>query len=283
MKIGFLTGYSKEIVAFARQAGFGSLELSANPGSSFDPQKLTARELGAIQQTLDDAGIEVSAVGSYFNHLDPDPEKRRFWAKHFTALMDLAVKMGVGVVCTFAGRVPNCDIPDSIPEFRKVFSKHAKRAEDKGLKIAFENCPMFSRWPFYGNNIAYKPEAFDLMFDAVDSPALGLEYDPSHFYWLHIDYIDMIQRYGERIYHVHAKDTEIMYDRFAEEGIYGKGWWRYRIPGWGEVDWQKVFMTLNDVGYTGNLDIEHEDPVFHGDRHHEGLVLGLKHLQQFVA
>ena len=285
MKIGFLTDYSEDIVRWAAVTGFRSLELSAGPDSPLDPLKLTrAADRQAVRDLCARHGVEISALCYYTNHLHPDPARRKASNARFLALIEMAAEMGVSVVCTFAGARPDKSIPETIPEWKKVWSRYVTRAEKHGVKLAIENCPMFCGWPFRTNhNIAYRPEAWDLMFEALPSEALGLEYDPSHLFWLHIDYIDAIRTYGPRIYHVHAKDTEIHYDRFAREGIYGGDWWRYRVPGWGEIDWKEVIAALLDAGYAGNLDIEHEDPVFHGERHKEGLRLGLKHLQQFVA
>ncbi len=281
MKIGFLAWYSPETLEFAARAGFGALDLGSNVGTLLDAHAKDNKGWKQVQEEMAQAGLELSSLNYFCNHLDA--EKGKEHQDYFLALIDLAAKMGVKAVCTFAGAVPGKSIPDNIPEWKKVWKKYAKRAEDKGIKIAIENCPMFCGWPYYSSyNIAYCPAAWDLMFDAVDSPAVGLQYDPSHLYWLHIDHIQVIRDYASRIYRVHAKDTEIFYDRFGREGIYGDKWWRYRMPGWGEMDWQEIINALLEVGYNDVLAIEHEDPIFRGERHQEGLILGLKHLSQFV-
>ncbi|MDQ2730898.1 MAG: sugar phosphate isomerase/epimerase [Armatimonadota bacterium] len=283
MKIGFLADYSPDTVQFAGESGFGCLELDCSPGSAMNANKILSGGASEILENMEQYGLDISALAWYANLLDPIPETRASNTEYFQKLIDAAASLGVQTVCTFAGRIPDKSIADNIPAFKEVWQPLARYAEDHGVRIAFENCPMTSSFPFHGINIAFKPEAWDLMFDAVPSAALGIEMDPSHLYWLHIDYIKATYQYGARIFHVHAKDTEINYGRFAEEGIYGTNWWRYRIPGWGEIRWQKFIAALLDVGYTGNLDIEHEDPVFHGDHHREGLMLGLKHLSQLVA
>lgn len=275
MKIGFLAGYTEEIVEFAAQAGFGSLELGLWPGAG-------PGSAGPVADSIRQKGLEISALGHYPNNLDPDPAKRAESIDGIKNVIDIAVAMGVDVVCTFAGRVPDKSIEDNIPVFREVFAPLADYAEKRSVKIAFENCPMMHTFPFRGINIAYSPEAWELMFDAVPSAALGLEMDPSHLHWLGVDYVKAVRDFGSRIYHVHAKDTEIRRDKLSHQSIFGGSWWRYRIPGWGEVDWKLFISALHDVGYEGNLDIEHEDPVFSGERYREGLVLGLKHLSRFV-
>lgn len=132
-----------------------------------------------------------------------------------------------------------------------------------------------------GVNIAYTPEHWDKMFDAVPSPALGLEFDPSHLCWQGIDYLWAVRQYADRIYHIHAKDTEILVERRNQCGnLAPGGWWRYRIPGWGEINWTKFISALCEIGYAGGIAIEHEDPIFIGERRVEGLILGYKHLSE---
>ena len=155
--------------------------------------------------------------------------------------------------------------------------------EDRGFKIAFENWTGFRAYPFHGTNIAYRPEAWDLMFDAVDSDALGIEFDPSHLHFQMMDYVGLVQDYGEKIYHVHAKDTEIHWDSLRDNGIFSSGWWRFRVPGWGEINWMRFISALQDVEYEGGIAIEHEDPVYCDDRFDEGLQLGYNTLAPLLV
>jgi sugar phosphate isomerase/epimerase len=284
MKYGVYAPFSEEVLDLLKREGAKSIELASWPGSNTDARVMLSngKVYEDIVLKIQDSGIEVSALGFYPNHLDPDPNRREENNKYLLSLIDLAAKMGVKVVSTFAGRVPDLDIQDNIPIFKKVFAPIVEYAEAKGVKIAIENCPMMNGFPFRGINIAYTPRAWELMFDAIPSSNLGLEYDPSHLYWLQIDHINPIYEFGDKIFHIHAKDTEIIYNRLAEDGIYSAGWWRYRIPGWGEINWQQVIAALLDVGYEGSIDIEHEDPVFSGERMKEGLVLGLRHLAQYI-
>ena len=162
-------------------------------------------------------------------------------------------------------------------------------------------------------NLAFSPEIWERMFELVPSPALGIEpWTPrtwSGRAWtprLH----KAIHDYGERIYHVHAKDMEVRRDVLQRVGILGQsfgevfglghGWWRGRAPGWGEVDWPAFISALIEVGYEGNIDIEHEDDVlafselrgFTADmessivmaygREHKGLLLGYQALAPLI-
>jgi sugar phosphate isomerase/epimerase len=271
MKLGFYTNYSREIAEFAQQVGFKSLELSAWPQSSLNADHVTDEQIREILDDLQNRGIEVSALGYYPNYFDPDAEEAHEAQRYLLSILALAVRMEVKTVCTFAGRAPNKSVAENIPLFKDLFSRFCEEAEKKNLRIAIENCPMMDQVTMQGINIAFSPEVWDAMFDAVPSTALGLEFDPSHLVWLGVDYVQAVHDYGDRIYHVHAKDMEIDRQMLARVGIYGQaigpvaglghGWWRPRTPGWGDVNWPKFISALLDVNYTGNIDIEHEDEV----------------------
>jgi sugar phosphate isomerase/epimerase len=150
---------------------------------------------------------------------------------------------------------------DNLRIFTEVYGPLATYAESKGVRIAFETA---GRGGPEGN-LAHSPDLWDRMFDAVPSPALGLSFDPSHLVWLQIPHVaDVIRAYGDRIYHFDGKDTEIMRGVLARRGILGAGWWRYRLPGFGALDWPAIFSALRDVGYDDVVAIENEDPLCPG-------------------
>jgi len=283
MRIGYLCGYSEEEIAFASSAGFGSIELLVGPGGPLDPATTSDDAIQKAKDAYAAADIEVSAIGHYCNHLDPDEAVARANHEYFVSLFRLAEKMGVDCVCTFAGRDPEKDVLDNIPRWKQVWAPTVKLAQGKGIKIGFENCPMFHYFPFRGINIAYTPLAWDAMFSEIDSPNLGLEWDASHLVCLLIDYLQTIYDYGSKIVHVHAKDAEVIDSKVKRNGILEPGAVRHRTPGMGIVDWAAVCSALVEVGYKGNLDIEgRHDPVYHGMRENEGLVISLQHLKQFT-
>jgi sugar phosphate isomerase/epimerase len=109
--------------------------------------------------------------------------------------------------------------------------------------------------------------ALDEMFDAIPSPNFGLNLDPSHLIWQMIDYERVVYDYADRIFHVHAKDLEI-----DHEGLYrnvvlslGIGWQVPRLPGLGDVRWDRFLAALYAVSYDHVVSIEHEDRAFEGD------------------
>ncbi|MBN2336812.1 sugar phosphate isomerase/epimerase [Candidatus Bathyarchaeota archaeon] len=272
MKLGFYTNYDKDVVEFAHKVGFRSMELSAWPDSSLNAEQVTDRRIKEVKKDLKENDIEISALGYYPNYLDPEKEKAEEAAEYFYKVMELATRMGVEVVCTFAGRDPYKSVKENIPLFEKAFTPFCDEAESRGIRIAIENCPMMDRFNLRGENIAFSPEVWDEMYRVVPSEALGIELDPSHMVWQGIDYIQAIYDYGERIYHIHAKDMEINRRVLNRVGILGQafgeimglghGWWRARLPGWGEIDWPRFITALIEVDYRGNIDIEHEDDVF---------------------
>jgi sugar phosphate isomerase/epimerase len=309
MRLGFYANYAKDTAEFAHATGFKSLELSAWPGSSLDAEKTKPADIKAIQGDLAAKDIEISALGYYPNYLDQHDREAKSAQNYLLKVFELAERMGIGVVATFAGRNQSKAVEDNIPLFKEVFSRFCDAAEKHDIKIAIENCPMVDVKTMQGTNIAFSPEVWDAMFEAVPSKALGLEIDPSHMVWLGIDYVKAVHDYGDRIYHVHAKDMEIVRPVLGRVGIYGQalgkpngfghGWWRARTPGWGDVNWPAFITALIEVGYKGNIDIEHEDDVFaaaqfgkfesEGDivasygTEQKGLQLGYKYLSALIA
>ncbi|MBC8075633.1 MAG: sugar phosphate isomerase/epimerase, partial [Chloroflexales bacterium] len=122
-------------------------------------------------------------------------------------------------------------------------------------------------------NMGGSPDTWDAMFAAVPSPALGLEFDPSHRFWQGIDHLRALHEYPDRIYHVHAKDTELLPERRYRAGINDTSF-RFRIPGYGGIDWTTFIAALDEIGYSGGVAIEHEDPIYSGARFDEGLTRG---------
>ncbi|MEH3140983.1 MAG: sugar phosphate isomerase/epimerase [Mycobacterium kyogaense] len=272
MRLGFYTDYSGDIAKFAQDTGFTSMELSAWPQSSLNADEVTDERLKEIRADLDNRGIEISALGYYPNYLAADEAEATEYKRYFRKVMQLAARMEVPAVCTFAGMTPGLSVEDCMEPFTTLYTEFTKEAEDLGIKIGIENCPMLHHKNRTGENLAFSPEIWQAMFEAVPSPALGLEIDPSHLVFLGIDYLQAIYDFGDRIVHFHAKDIDIDERKRGRLGFYGNafgpmqgfgnGWWRFRAPGWGVIDWRRVITALTDVGYTGNLDIEHEDEVF---------------------
>jgi sugar phosphate isomerase/epimerase len=233
-------------------------------------------------------GVAVNAAGNLFlPNLSADSSRQEEILAQSRRVIDLASAQNVPNVVTLIGRSPDHNGDENIAIFKDLFTPLAAHAEQKGVRLAFEN------WPNNGAMLAVTPELWDAMFTAVPSDAIGLCYDPSHLYWMGIDYIQPIWDFRDRIYHAHAKDTEMLEDGQNRFGIYGRqlqattqaNWWRYRLPGYGDVDWTAYIDTLYQVGYDAILSVEHEDPVWDGtpERALRGLQLARQFLAPFLA
>ena len=231
--------------------------------SHIDVAKLDA---GKVQDTLDRHGLEISSLAYYPNNLHPDPAERRAANAHLRKVIDAAARLGVPTVGTFVGRDKTKNVPDNFREFRKVWPRLVSYAEDRGVNVAIENCPMIFSWDEWpgGTNLASTPAAWDEMFSLVPSKRFGLNLDPSHLVWLQIDYERVVRDYASRILHVHAKDMEIDRDGLYRHGTasQGMGWQVPRLPGLGEVRWDRFLSQLYRVGYDGVVSVEHEDRAF---------------------
>jgi sugar phosphate isomerase/epimerase len=108
---------------------------------------------------------------------------------------------------------------------------------------------------------------FEALFKAFgDTAPVGLQYDPSHLVWQFMDPIQCARDFVDKIYDVHLKDTEILWPVLRRVGIRplnNARWWRFRLPGFGMVDWKAFFTVLMDAGYQGAMNIEHEDELYY--------------------
>ena len=286
MDVGFVTYYSPEIVEFAAKAGFDSLEVYVNKGSSLDLDTVTRGDLDRARDDIQSHGLRVSTLKCSTNHLVGNRAMRASNNDYFLKALTLCRAFGTTIVTTNTWGDPSISPAENLKAYGPIFSEFARVAESEGVLIAMENCPHGSSYPYTIGSIGYSPEMWDALFAAVPSASVGLELDPAHLFWLGIDIPKAIRAYPERIFAFHAKDCEIDADGLYRYGIFGRqlgaasawdtGWWRSRLPGLGQIDWKEVFRALFDIGYSGPMIIEHEDPVFGGDRSELGITLGPK-------
>ncbi len=219
--------------------------------------------------------------------LSADRHQQAELSRQVTEAIDWASGHGIGVITHLVGKDMSLSGDDNIAVFQELYTPIAAHAETRNVRLAFEN------WPRNGTMLATTPEMWDAMFNAVPSPALGLCYDPSHLVWQGIEWIQPIRDFADRIYHAHAKDTEILLDGRNAFGIYGRQlsdtqqnqWWRYRLPGYGEVNWFHYLDALFQAGYDEALSVEHEDEVWAADADTavRGLQLSHQFLRPFIA
>ena len=283
MKLGFTTYDNLKALDFAKEAGFGCLEFTTLPGwAGMDlPNELDSQaKIAEFEGAMDKSGIDIGSIITAVNPMAADPAVAKAHSDYLKGMISVAGKLGIPFISTTSGQNPEISLDDNVKLFGKVYRELIKVADDNGVRIVFENC--LHGYP-KGQNIAVNPETWEKVFNEVDSPTLGLEFDPSHLVFQFIDPVAAAREFASRIYIVHAKDTEILDDELDRGGILSlTGYWRFRLPGYGEVDWPALFQVLREAGFDGNLVIEHEDPVFHGERMKEGLIIGKNYLSQFI-
>ena len=281
MKLGFLTAPFPDtplmdVADWAASADFEVLEIACWPQSTgptrryagtshIDVTNLSDGQAKEIVDEFASKGLSISGLGYYPNPLHPDPQHRKEVTDHLKAVMVAARKMGIPLVNTFMGGDAAKNLDDNWEEALRVWPDIVKFANDQGVKITLENCPMlfsYDEWPG-GNNIAWSPYIWRRILEQWGG-TVGLNYDPSHLVWLMIDQGRFIREFGPHILHFQAKDVHIDRDGLYERGTMssGMGWQIPRLPGLGDAPWQEIFANLYRVGYDGDCIIEHEDRRF---------------------
>lgn len=288
----------EELVDFAAENNLECLEVCCWPKgkaerryagvSHIDVSELSEEKVEYIKNYCKTKGVEISALGYYPNTLDPDLEKREVYIDHLYKLIDASNKLGVNMITTFVGRVPNKTVEENLEIVKEVWPPIVKYAEEKGVKIAIENCPMLftnDEWPG-GQNLMTTPAIWRKVFEILDSDNFGINYDPSHFVWQQIDYIKPIYEFKNKIFHVHYKDIKVYKDKLDDVGIMATPlqYMSPKLPGLGDVDWGKYVSALTDIGYKGYTCIEVEDKAFEGsiEESKKSVILTARYLRKFV-
>ena len=300
MQLGFVSAILPELplddlLAFATREGFRAVELMCWPigraerkyagVTHIDVDGLTQAKASEIRAACDRHGVAISGLGYYPNMLDPDPAVAEPAVAHFKKLLAAAPLLGVQTVNGFVGRDWTKTVDDNWPRFLAVWKPIVRLAEEHGVRIGIENCPMlFTRdeWPG-GKNLFTTPAIWRRAFADLDSEAFGLNYDPSHFVLQDMDPLSPLAEFKDRVFHLHAKDVKI--DRAALDDVgrfdFPLRWHQPRIPGFGEIDWARFLGEVQRVGYDGPLCIEVEDDTF--GRSLEGRMRALKVARNVLA
>ncbi|MEI7904929.1 MAG: TIM barrel protein, partial [Candidatus Firestonebacteria bacterium] len=155
MKIGFLTAYNSERIAFAEKNGFSSVELlvAANRNDKFYPgQKDWKRYAAEIRNEFENSGVYITSVGGFYLNVLDEKKQAAMTAEVKNTVL-LARELGSKVACGFSGRVMGEELEKSLPRYKKIWTPLAKFASENGIKIGFEHCPMGrNHLPPGGNN-----------------------------------------------------------------------------------------------------------------------------------
>jgi sugar phosphate isomerase/epimerase len=284
MKLGFFTaalpGNTLEQAAkWGAESGFQAIEIACWPlekatrryagVTHIDVATLDKSKAKEIRKMLDGYNLTISSLGYYPNPLHPEADHRETVIAHLKKVIEGAAMLEVPVVGTFIGKDKNKTVPQNLEDYAKIWPPIVKFAKDHGVKIGIENCPMifsYDEWPG-GNNLASTPAIWRKMWEIIPDDNFGLNLDPSHLILQMIDYERVVREFAGKIFHVHAKDLHIDHEGLYNNGVLsqGMGWQVPRLPGLGDMNWQKFFAALTAARYDYVVSIEHEDRVYEGD------------------
>ncbi len=304
MKLGFVSAILpdqtlEEVVQFAAETGYDCVELMCWPKGKaerryagvthIDVLNLSDADVDNILRCMSDAGVTISGLGYYPNPLTPNETEAHIYSEHLKQLILAAKRLSVDIVNTFIGRDQTRTIDANWDRFKGVWKPLIQFAEDNDIRIGIENCPMFfteDEWPS-GQNLAYSPAIWERMFTEIPSNNFGLNFDPSHFIWLQMDYLRPLTTFADRIFHVHAKDVRLDRERLNEVGILATPLQYHtpKLPGLGDVDWGRFFSVLSDTGYEGSVCVEVEDRAYEATLDTRQRALRQSHLflRQFIG
>jgi sugar phosphate isomerase/epimerase len=265
-------------VRFAAEEGFDCVEMMCWPKGKAERRyagvthvDVTDFDQDQARRVIDvvgSAGVEISGLGYYPNLLVPDEDEAKTYVEHLRKVIVGAELLGVRQVNSFIGRDWTKSVDDNWPRFVATWKPLVQLAEDHGVRIGIENCPMLftgDEWPG-GKNLATSPAIWRRMFEDIPNANFGLNYDPSHMIWQQMDYLKPLREFADRIHHAHAKDVRIDRERLDDVGILATplAYHTPKLPGLGEVDWGRFFSVLSDTGYRGPVCIEVEDRAYEG-------------------
>jgi sugar phosphate isomerase/epimerase len=303
MKLGFVSAILpdlalEEVLAFAGAEGFECVELMCWPKGKAERRyagvthvevaALDERGADPIRTLMGKHGVAISGLGYYPNPLAPDPAEARVCVEHLKTVIRAAPLLGVRQVNTFVGRDWTKSVEAQWPRFLETWRPLVAWAEQHQVRIGIENCPMLftgDEWPG-GKNLATSPAIWRRMFADIPSPSFGLNFDPSHFVWQHMDYLKPLREFRDRIFHVHAKDARVDRERLDDVGNLATPleFHKPKLPGLGDVDWGRFFSVLSDTGYDGPVCVEVEDRAYEGslEARKAALRQSLLYLQNFA-
>ncbi len=303
MKLGIVSaiydGFTfEEMIDHASACGYECVEVACWPQgkaerryagvSHIDVDNTSEEYLSYIKDYCAGKNITISSLAFYPNTMDGDLTKRAANIDHLKKVIHMSALLGVNMVTTFIGRDQTKSVEENLELVQELWPPIIRQAEEEGVKIAIENCPMLfgkEQWPG-GQNLFTTPKLWREIFRILPSDNLGINYDPSHFVWQHIDYVKPIYEFADKIFHVHFKDIKLFHDKLDDVGImaYPLEFMSPKLPGLGDVNWGRYVSALTDIGYDGCACVEVEDKAFEGSREKilDSVILSYRYMRQFV-
>lgn len=287
MKIGFFTANLahldiEEVARIASENGYEMLEIPAYVGNGqLDCDEVLNGRAKKIKDTVKKYGLDISALSNHAETMcilganeDTDEifegtpeEKIAFGTKSLIKCAQAANALEVPVVNGFTGCV----------NFGRYFHYPSAKGWEKMEELFVERfTPILDEFKKYGVKFAMEPHPNNIVYDiqtakrAVElldgHPCWGYNLDPANLTYLGLKTENFIDLLGDRIFHVHAKDAEVVEHNVQMGGVLMQGdmqrlgqSFRFRIPGWGDVEWKKIITELSMVGYDYVMSYEHED------------------------
>ena len=303
MQLGFVSAIVPElsldqVLDLASTIGYQTVEVMCWPPSKADRRyagithvnvlELDESSVRRIRSKLENTGVSISGLGYYPNCLDHNIEQAEKSCEHLKKVIVAAPRLGLTQVNTFIGRDHTKSVDENWPRMLETWKPIVELAEKQGVRIGIENCPMMftaDEWPG-GKNLASSPAIWRRLFADLDSPNLGLNYDPSHLVFQHMDYLAPMRQFIDRIFHVHAKDVRVDQHLLNEHGIFAHpNLYHFpKLPGLGDVQWGKFFSVLSDAGYRGAVCVEVEDRAYESslEDRKASLAQSYRYLSQFL-
>ena len=303
MQLGFVSAILpdldlREVAQVARQIGYHCVELMCWPPSKaerryagvthVDVTQFDAARAAEVKGVMADAGVAISGLGYYPNPLSPVGDESQRAIAQIKKVIDAAALLEVRRMNTFVGRDHTKSVDENWPRFLKTWKPLIKYAEDQGVKVGIENCPMsFTKdeWPG-GKNLMTSPAIWRRAFNDIPSDHFGLNFDPSHFILQHMDYLQAMREFAPKLVHMHAKDARIDVEKLNQVGVFAHPnlFHTPKLPGLGDVNWGKFFSVLTETGYRGAVCIEVEDRAYEGslELRQASLVQSGRYLKNFL-
>lgn len=292
-----------DALATAADLGLEAIELPVDARSPFvDLDQALAGDWRRIAQAVKDKGLTISALSNHQEGqllLGPHGEdtdgifagkpsaKVRYATDRLTKTAELAQRMEVSVVCAFTGCEEGArwfpwPMADGYERMATPFRERMLPLLDR-----FEQCGVVFAHECHPRQLAYNVETARWALDLLDEhPAFGFNLDPGNLLLAGVDPVVFVAELGEHIRHVHAKDGERVAHHAARSGLLAHGPWnrrdrgfRFRVPGWGDLDWRRLISELAMADYDGVLAIEHEDPTM---SRMDGLRQAITHLEPLL-
>ena len=278
-----------------------------------DYESFSADDARHILDKFNAANLHLS-LGAFDNLIGGDPLQRTRNQNHLLRLIRMAYLLGgdandikVGTFVGYNHELGNEEngFQKNLDEYERVFRPIIQYAEDLGVTILYENCPMEGwRGPGYTgtfNNLTGVLAARKLMYEVIPSKAHGEIYDPSHDIWQHVDPVAVISHTDiTRLHRIHVKGTLKRSDVFwgnlyarqiVNAELAGRAgvpvalneWDRHNyeatLPGFGgsdSVDWRAFVTALKSRSFAGPFEIENEAALSKGTGNMGAIVQGYK-------